>query len=102
MFDYVDQLPSGIYKGMLKLISMFYDTCVKIYNASTVTISNLLQNLLQNFGLSEKWSEVITNFLEKPSNSWIFSATLGELILGGLLVSVLIFGIVKFFTDIIL
>lgn len=102
MFEYVDSLPNGIVKSLLNLVSMFWDTCISVYEFTTQTLSQLLNNLLTSVGISEKWADLITNFLEKPSNAWLFSATLGELILGSLLVSLLIFGIVKFFTDIVL
>lgn len=102
MFDQlIDSMGPGILRTLLQLLNPFTKVCVRIVEYSGSTIRDILTGYLETTTAPE-WLVNVIDFILGTDAAWIYNITIGEIILGSFLIIVVCFGIVKFFTDIVL
>lgn len=102
MFDtLVDSMNPGVIRTLFKLFSPFIQLCTKVVEYMDLTLRSLLTQILESQGVPD-WIVRFINKILSTDAAFIYNVTLGEMLLGGLLFIILCYGIVKFFTDIVL
>lgn len=101
-FDSIaSQLEDGVIKILFQFLNMFITVCSKIAEVSSKTLEELLIEVLQWAGVPDFQTTIIDVILDGPW-AFFYHITIADLLLGGALIAVIVFGIVKYFTDIIL
>lgn len=101
MWDFVADMPDGILKTMFLILQGIATVALTIYKYLFTDLEVILTNTLEGANVPSWIVNIIDWLLDRPS-AWVYDLSLFELIFGFGLVIVLIFGIVKYFTDIIL
>lgn len=101
MSDFIETLPNGILKNLLNLVAKFYDTCTWIFDNFTRSLSSIILEYVEASDTPE-WLVTILKGLLTSNAAWIYKFSVLDLILGTMLIFVLVYGVVKFFTDIVL
>lgn len=100
MWDFVSDMPNGIFKTMFLILQGITTVATAIYKYLFTDLGEILSNVLQSVNLPEWLIKIINWLLDTPA-AWIYQLNLFELIFGLGLIIVLVFGIVKYFTDIV-
>lgn len=101
MFDYVEQIPDSILKTLMNIVAIFFRTCTWIVDTAGKTLQEIIVETMENLDVPEKIVELV-NAIFDSNWAWIYHFSLLEILLGGALIVVVLFGIIKYFTDIIL
>lgn len=98
--DYVAGMEGGLIKTLFTLLDKFMTMCTVIANYFDATLREVIVNALQRVEIHEDIVKAINEILEGPW-AFIYNISLGDILLGGALLFVIVFGIVKYFTDIV-
>lgn len=101
MWEFVNEMPPGVLKTMFQILSGIALVANTIWKYLFTDLSTILTNIIEEINLPQWLINMVDWLLDTPA-AWIYQLSLFEILFGLGLVVVLIFGIVKFFTDIVL
>lgn len=102
MFDsIVESMNPGVIRTLFRFFSPFIQLCTKVVEYMDLTLRSVLTEALETQG-APNWIVRFINKILSTDVAFIYNVSLGEMLLGGLLFIILCYGIVKFFTDIVL
>lgn len=102
MFDsIVESMNPGVIRTLFRIFSPFIKLCTKVVEYMDLTLRSVLTEALETQGVPN-WIVRFINKILSTEAAFIYNVTFGEMLLGSLLFIILCYGIVKFFTDIVL
>lgn len=97
--DFVDQMNPGIMRTMLLIVRNIWGFSTWVFDALTTSINDLIDSVVEAFdfpAVVDTAIDVIQQFMQP-----IFNLTLIEFLFGSGLITVILIGIVAFFTDVV-
>lgn len=101
MFDFYEQFPDGPIKILFRILHGLGVVCTFIYDNLFLDIGKILENTLEAVNTPEWIIKIVNWLLDQPFN-WFYQLSIFEIIFGLGFIFILIYGIVKFFTDLVL
>lgn len=103
MYDsLVDSMEPGVLRTLFKIFGGFVKICTNIVPMMDMTLRQIFTAFLEQIVEAPEWLVDFIDFLLSSDAAFVYNIALGELILGSILILVLAYGIVEFFTDIVL
>lgn len=98
--DYIDGMSSGVFKTLFTMLDRFIGVCTTVYEYGNSTLHELIIRVLDNTNIPEIQIQALDKILS-GSWAWIYNITILEILMGSTLIAVILFGIIKYFTDIV-